>query len=111
MATYDFRWDDDGTLGVYVEHKDHPAGICVEAQVRTDPDNSVDHSEPTGEYKLASQIVLGSRDRVVAHSGRSLYGTVARAFLTTLAQIEKEGKPVAVNARQARAMGVAWEGE
>lgn len=102
MAAFDFRWDDDGTLGVYVEHKDHPTGICVEAQVRTAPDNSVEWGEPTGEYKLASQIVLDSWDRVVTHAGRTLYGAEARAFLSNLARIEAEGRQVPVNARQAR---------
>lgn len=111
---FDFAWDDTADLGVWVDHPEHPNGICVEAGIRTLPageggDNPT--GELGGEYQLASAITLSAGDGVITHKNEVLSGRDAQTYLARMVRIEREGKQAPVNAQQARALGVAWEGE
>ena len=91
ITIYDFRWDalvsEDESLGIWVDDK------CVEASIRTlaegDPYTT---SAPTGEYKLASAIVLGPDDRVAPQEGGTLmFGEVARRYVAERAALCSKG--------------------
>lgn len=103
---YDFLWDDQGDLGVWVALSDGKLAL-VEAMVCDPPEAHDGNPEPTGDYVLASAIELQPGDGVwVNGKGDPVYGFAAQAALAKLQGIERDYKQVAVNEQQ-EALGIA----
>jgi len=108
---YDFDWDDQQDSGVWVvpPGKTDNDAVLVEASIRETREAEDDFDreiiaiwgDPTGDYILASEIKLGSKDGVAtATSGRPLYGAAAKAALDQLIKIQNTGRQIPVNPEQ-----------
>ena len=106
---FDFLWDDQQDLGVWVQPNDGGDLVLVEASISVRPsmepeDNDYDdpfNFEPTGNYLLASDIKLQPNDGVwINPKTGPIYGIAAEQALKRLQKIERESKQIAVNEQQ-----------
>jgi len=102
---YDFDWDDQGDLGVWVLPNGEEELMLVEAMVclalKKDDGQPDPIGDPIGEYLLASAIVLGPNDQLFV-DGETLCGQNAQTMLERLVFLEKHSKQMAVNEQQTR---------
>ncbi len=100
---YDFLWDDQQDLGVWVKPKDSEDLVLVEAMVcKYDPDANCGLGEFVDLYMLASAITLQPQDRVLRDNAGSTSGGTAQKHLDALRSIQKSGTYFPVNEQQER---------
>ncbi len=116
---YDFAWDDDASLGVWVG-PDIDTAVLVEASITVRQENECgvpldeygeptddewcEHGEPTGEYVLASVALaaLERSDLVCSREGDLVSWPRTRTLLRQYADEERTRPQVAVNDAQER---------
>ena len=97
---YDFLWDDQGDLGVWMKIDNQEDLVLVEAMVWSfDPAANAGLGKFLDEYICASQIKLKPGDRVLCIQGMGV-GSVAKDYLKEISRIEKIGTQIPVNEQQ-----------
>lgn len=100
---YDFLWDDQQDLGVWVKPKDSEDLVLVEAMVfKYDPKANCGLGEFMDLYILASAITLQPQDRVLRDNGGPTSRDSAQRNLDHIRSIEKSGEYFPVNEQQER---------
>ena len=100
---YDFMWDDQQDLGVWMKSKDSEDPVLVEAMVWSyAPDNDCGLGEFMELYILASAITLQPQDRVLRDNGGPTSRDSAQRNLDYLRSIEKSENYFPVNEQQER---------
>jgi hypothetical protein len=105
-TVYDFGWDDDGLLGVYVKHPSSPDPVLIEAQLFEKYQMGYGDPDPAewrtiGDYMTSAEIELKPGDGVrLPDAVRPVFGFAAAGALKRLQRIEREGKWVPVNDEQ-----------
>jgi len=104
---YDFLWDDQGDLGVWVTPRGGGEPVLVEAMVVSARADEAGYHEPTGEYVLASHVELESGDGVWVENARPVFGSQAQSVLARLVATERAGRQIPVNEQQEALLGRA----
>lgn len=100
---YDFLWDDQQDMGVWVKPKDSEALVLIEAMVfKYDPSASRGLGDFMDFYILASEVTLEPQDRVLRDGGGSTSGGTAQRHLDDLRSIQNNGAYFPVNKEQER---------
>ena len=107
-CVYDFNWDADATLGVWVgPDSDIDSATLVEAAIcEVDPDADADAQpwekwQNSGEYELASRIELHPDDGLwLDGADGPVWGAAAARALAGLQAVERDQPQIPVNEQQ-----------
>ena len=101
---WDFSWDAEGDLGVWVQHNGREVLVEAMEMVEVEDADGGSEWEPTGEYTLASRVTLKAGDTVWI-GGCCYEGRNAETALWSRRLAENLGVQIPVNERQRALLG------